>query len=140
MELTRYVALAFAAAAMLASLYMAGLAGADWMARRTLRGDDAARYAARACEQVAGCVKLAIEPGYDWKNAQRRVIYRVTLKPGVDRERVAGALPDLAGREGGLLGWALRADTRLDMLGAQAAKPPQKPAPKPERSTKKGIR
>ena len=108
--------LVFASLALGIGAYMALLALGDGIARYTLTGDEARLFSDRACAQTAGCRVLRIGAGYDWRNARRRIIYRLEAAPGgMGKDEVARFLSHIASQETGVLGWTLNTESVLDM-------------------------
>lgn len=102
--------------------YMALIVAGDGIARYTLTGTGAQEFVRVACSQVQGCRNLAIEAGYDWRNGNRRVIYRLQMShTGSDQAMLARLLPELAYKQNGVLGWTLRVPSALIVSADRAS-------------------
>jgi len=112
----RTLGLLFSGLALAIGVYMAHMLILDGTARYILTGAEAVRFSGEACAQIAGCKSLKIDPGYDWRNAARRVIYRLDMNSGsIERTEAAELLLRIAGKENGVLGWTLKADSTVDL-------------------------
>jgi hypothetical protein len=97
-----------AVAALLLSLYMAGLVVHEAIVRYELQSDSASPFIDSLCQKIPGCLELTVEPRYDWMKAKMVITYHVRISAdGAKRDEIETTLNEVAAAQTGLLGWAL---------------------------------
>ena len=123
----RLLAAICATAALILSLYMAGIAAHERFLRRELQSDSASPFTDSLCQKIPGCLELTVEPRYDWTRGNMAITYHARISAdGAKRDEIQTTLNEVSAAQTGLLGWALHSShSTLDIATTPVARKPK---------------